>query len=133
MALFSAVIRKDSFSFLRFPFLSHVQVFFSWKIPFVCRKKCPYYRFSIYCWSVHPCFVCVVSGRCNQVFRCPFWNSLRDVLSMYRRYSQWWPSPLTPFLDTYSLSTTYLECKALCIVMNFLILWSICFSSLVHF
>ena len=33
------------------------------------------------------------------------------------------------FLDTYSLSTSSLECKALCIVISFLVLWFICLSS----
>ena len=44
-------------------------------------------------------------------------------------------SPLPPsFLDTDSLSTSSLECNALCMVINFLVLWSICLSSsLVHF
>ena len=44
-------------------------------------------------------------------------------------------SPLPPpFLETYSLSTSSLGCNALCIVISFLALWSICLSSyLVHF
>ena len=43
-------------------------------------------------------------------------------------------SPLPPsFLDTYSLSTSSLECYALCMIISFLVLWSICLSSLVHF
>ena len=33
------------------------------------------------------------------------------------------------FLDTYSLPMSYLGCKALCIVINFLVLWSFCLSS----
>ena len=43
-------------------------------------------------------------------------------------------SPLPPsFLDTYSLSTLSLGCNALCMVISFLVLWSICLSSsLVH-
>ena len=42
-------------------------------------------------------------------------------------------SPLPPyFLDTYSLSMSSLRCKALCMVINFLVVWSICLS-LVHF
>ena len=41
-------------------------------------------------------------------------------------------SPLPPsFLDTYSLSTSSLGCNALCMVISFLVLLSIC-SSLVH-
>ena len=43
-------------------------------------------------------------------------------------------SSLPPaFLGTYSLSSSSLGCKALCIVISFLVLWSICISSsLVH-
>ena len=38
--------------------------------------------------------------------------------------------PLPPsFLDTYSLSTLSLGCSALCMVISFLVLWSICLSS----
>ena len=38
------------------------------------------------------------------------------------------------FVDAYSLSTSFLGYKALCLVMSFLILWSICWiSTLVHF
>ena len=42
--------------------------------------------------------------------------------------------PLPPsFLGTYSLSTSSLGCNALCMVVSFLVLWSICLSSsLVH-
>ena len=44
-------------------------------------------------------------------------------------------SPLPPtFLDTYSLSTSSLGYNALCMVISFLVLWSICLSSsLVYF
>ena len=44
-------------------------------------------------------------------------------------------NPILPaFLNTYSLSTSSLGCNALCMVVSFLVLWSICFSSsLVHF
>ena len=44
-------------------------------------------------------------------------------------------SPLPPsLLETYSLSTSYLGCKALFMVIIFLVVWSICLNSyLVHF
>ena len=43
-------------------------------------------------------------------------------------------SVLPSFLGTYNLSMSSLEFNALCMVISFLILWSICFSSsLVHF
>ena len=54
MALFSAVIRKDSGSLLRFLFVSHAQVF-SCDILFVCRLKYPYS-----CFSSHFCFLVIV-------------------------------------------------------------------------
>ena len=39
-------------------------------------------------------------------------------------------SPLpTSFLDTYSRSTSSLRCYVLCMVISFLVLWSICLSS----
>ena len=39
-------------------------------------------------------------------------------------------SPLPPsFLGTYSLSTSSLGCNALCMVISFLVFWSICLSS----
>ena len=39
-------------------------------------------------------------------------------------------SPLPHYFHgTYSLSTSSLGCKTLCIIMNFLVLWSICWSS----
>ena len=43
-------------------------------------------------------------------------------------------SPLPPsFLDTYSQSTSSLGCNVLCMIISFLVLWSICLSSfLVH-
>ena len=54
MALFHAVIRRDLVSFLRFPFLSSVQIF-SCEISFVYQLKCPYN-----CFSSHFCFLVIV-------------------------------------------------------------------------
>ena len=44
-------------------------------------------------------------------------------------------SPLLPsFLDTYCLPMSSLGCNALCMIISFLVLWSICLSSsLIHF
>ena len=113
MSLFWAAIGRDSVSLLRFPFLSHVQVF-SCEMSLVCHLKCPYscfsthFLFSMYFCSVDACIVCEVSGSCNQSSSTNF-------------------SP--PFLDTYNLSTSSPGCKALYIVMGFLVLWFICWSS----
>ena len=43
-------------------------------------------------------------------------------------------SPLPPsFLTTYRHSTSSLECNALCMIISFLVLWSVCLSFLVYF
>ena len=54
MALFCAVIRRDSFSLLRVHFVSHIQ-FFSCEISPVCRLMYPYS-----CFSSHLCFLVIV-------------------------------------------------------------------------
>ena len=36
---------------------------------------------------------------------------------------------LPSFLDTHSMSISFLGCKTLCIIINFIVLWSICLSS----
>ena len=60
------------------------------------------------------CFYILSSSHCIDV------STLSSVLA----------SPLpSSFLDTYSLSTSSLECNALCMVISFLVLWSICLSS----
>ena len=63
---------------------------------------------------------------------CMKWSSCCiDVTSLSSKLSSHLP---TLFLDRYSLSKSSLGCNALCIVINFLVLWSICFRpSLVHF
>ena len=78
-----------------------------------------------------------------------FLCSLLAVVSTLQRYLQCWRVLFLfpPFLDTYSLSTSSLPCKVLCIVICcfcfvvcfcfcffFFVLWFICrSSSLVHF
>ena len=54
IALFCAAIRKDSVSFLKFPFLSHVQVL-SCEMLFISRSKLPWS-----CFSFHFCFLVFV-------------------------------------------------------------------------
>ena len=54
MMLFCAVIRKDSVSLLKFPFLCRVQVF-PCEILLICRLKCPYSWFSS-----HFCFLVII-------------------------------------------------------------------------
>ena len=47
MALFCVAIRRDSVSLLKFPFLTHVQVFLC-EMLFISRLKHPYSCFSSY-------------------------------------------------------------------------------------
>ena len=130
MTLFCAANKSDSVSLFRFPFLCHVQVY-SCEISPVGLWKYP-----LSCFSSHFCFLVIVILLILVLFVlflvavicfCFFYavfdrridlSSLSSVLA----------SPLPPpfFLDIYSLSMSSLECKALCIVISFLILWSTC-------
>ena len=133
MALFCAAIRRDSVSLLKFPFLNQVHVLLCEM--FISRLK--------RCFSSHFCFLvivillsimlsvsflmAVISPSCFSMYsssRCIDASTLSSMQA----------SPLPPsFLDTYSLSTSSQGCIALCIVISFLVLWSICLSSsLVH-
>ena len=135
MALFCAAIRRNLISLLMFPFLSHVQDFSSqislvWHL--ILSIQLFFFSFllrSYFC-SVDLCVVCIVSGGCNQSSpRFLMWSSSHCIgASML---SSMLPSPLPlSFLDTYSLSTLSMGYKTLWIVMSFLVLWSICWSSL---
>ena len=125
MELFCSVIRRDSVFLLRFPFLRHVRVF-SHEILLVCRLNYTNSYFFLVIFlllmlkmsvlflvaviSLPPRFFILCSSRYIDA------STLSSTLA----------SPLSPcFLDTYSLSTSSLGYKALCIVMGFLILWSI--------
>ena len=78
------IIRRDSVSFLRFIFLSHVPVF-SCEISLVCAWKLRTMFFfpslvSSYCCSVDSCIVCAASGYCDQSFFAIFmWSSRRLI------------------------------------------------------
>ena len=88
--------------------------------------------FSGYCRFVSSHVVSIVSGGCNQSSSTLFmksWRRCKDVSPLFLMLA----SPLSPFLDTYNLPTLSLGCNALCIVISFLVLWSICLSSLIHF
>ena len=89
MTLFYAPIRRDSVALLRFPFLSHVQIF-SCKISFVCHLKCTYNSFSS-----HFCFLVIVvvlilvfvSCSCNKplfaLFYVVFESSYRYIYAIF--------------------------------------------------
>ena len=135
MSLFCAAIRKYSVSLLRFPFLSQIQVF-SCEMSLVCRLKCPYS-----CFYSHFCFL-VIFVLLILVLSVLF---LVAIISLPPRFSMkssngcintstlfsMLANPLPSFLDTYSLSTSSMGCKALCMVISFLVICSR--SSLVPF
>ena len=139
MALFCAGIRRDSVFLSTFPFFSHVHDFtsemllisrikrlnscvlfhFSFLVIFVLLVLVLSVLFLVAVISLSPRFSMSSSSRCIDA------STLSSMLV----------SPLSPFfLDTYSLSTSSLECYALYMVISFLVLWYICLiSSLVHF
>ena len=93
--------------------------FFAFWLFLFCWCLCCLYCFLMAIINLSPCFSLLSSSRCINA------STLSWMLSS--------PFP-TPFLDTYTLSKSYLECKTLCIVISFLVLWSICWStSLVNF
>ena len=123
MALFCAAIRRDSVLLLRLPFLCHVHVF-SCEMSRVSRLKRPFLLFfctllfSGYLYSADTRFVSIASGSCNQFSsRFYMWSSSCCIDASTLSSMQENPLPPT-FLDTYSLSRSSLECKALCMVIS---------------
>ena len=119
MALFCATVRRDSVSLLRFPFLSHIQVFF-YEMSLVYRSK---YSYSFF--SSHFCFLAIVVLLILVLFvlflvavisiSLLFLCSLIEVSTL----SSMLADPLPPsFLEPYTLFISALGCKALCIVMH---------------
>ena len=106
MAFFSAVIRRDSVSLIRFPLLSHVQIFWC-EISPVCRLK---YLYS--CFSFHFCFqitlvllIIVLLISLSLLFLLYSSSPHIDAFTL----SSVLVSPLPPFLDTYNLSMSSLD------------------------
>ena len=127
MALFCVAIRRDSVSLLKFPFLSHVLVLSSEM--FISRLKCPVsVFFLVFSLAFVVLLVIVLS-----VWFLMAVNSIPSSFSMLSSSrcidasSMLESSP--SFLDTYCLSPPFLGFNALCMVISFLVLWSICLSS----
>ena len=123
-----------SFQVSMFPFPSQVQVFWC-EMLFINRLKRPElfffpFLFPSYCHSVVHRVVSTVNSPLSYF---PMWSSSRCIEAS--TLSSMLVSSLPhSFLDTYSLSMWSLGCNALCMVISFLVLWSICLSSsLVHF
>ena len=132
MALFCAAVRRDSVSPLRFPFFIHVQVF-SCEISLICHLK-----YSYNCFSTHFCFLVillliivwfvsflvVVISLSLLFFYVVFESSYRCIDAVFNAGES-----SSIFFSWHILSLLSLVCKALSIVISFLVLWSICWSS----
>ena len=136
MALFFCCYQK------RFSFSLKVSFFFSpclkvfwWEISLVCCLKYPYS-----CFSFHFCFLLIVGLLIFVLFMAflfaiislslQFFSSNRRINAIFNASVFF----LLLFLWHITLSPSFLGCKVLCIVMYFLVLCSICWSSfLVHF
>ena len=137
MALFCTIIRKDSLSLLRFPILSHVHIF-SCAISSVSHLKYPFSS-SSFCFLDFLVFLSVLtlpmllSAALINLSLLFLMNSLSPCINASMQFSML-VSQFPPFLVSYSLSMSSVRCKALCIIINFLVLWFFCLSSsLVHF
>ena len=122
--LFCATIRKDSVSLLRFSFLIYVQVCL-WEISLFVAWNCLQlffspFLFSGYFHSVDASVVYIGFDRCNQSSS-GFFNVLfcccidASILNFNAGEFS------SPFFSWPSLSTSFLWCKVLCIVMSFLV------------
>ena len=137
MAVFWDAIRRYSVSLLWFPFHCHIQVF-SYKMSLFCRLKYLYRYFSSrFCFRVilvllilvlYVLFlVTVISLFC--AFLCRHWV----VVLMYQCCRQCRQVNSLPLFSSLIMSKSSLGCKDLCMVISFLVLWSICLrSSLIH-
>ena len=114
MALFCAVIRRDSVSFLRFPFRSHFQVF-SCEISVVfCLKRLYFCFFSYFCFLVIFVLLLLVVSvlfLVDVISFLPCFLMLSSCRYISASTLSWMlASSLHPsFLDTYNLSTSSLE------------------------
>ena len=91
------------------------------------------FLFPSRCHSFVYCVVGIASDGCNQSSFVFFYVFLEPLHECVNGVFDAGKSSSTLFLDTFSLPTSSLECNALCMVISFLVLWSICLSSsLVH-
>ena len=114
MALFRLLIEEIQLTFKRFPFHCHVQVF-SCKISTVCRLKYAYSCFSSYFCFLFIVVLCVLMLLLLQLIAVISFYSLFLMYSLSLHATTLYSmlvNPLSPFLDTYSLSTPSLGYKA---------------------
>ena len=92
MASYCGAIRIDSVSQLRFPFLSHFQVFWCELVFISCLKRPQgcffpifFFLFSSYCHSIVYRVVGIISHDCKSFLVRVFLRSLRSIVSMRQR------------------------------------------------
>ena len=105
----------------------------------VAMSKSFYVRFHLLVtWNIHT-LVFLPNSVFDLLYRgslCCLWCSLLLTWLFFYvvfKFLYWWSTlssmlvcPLPPFLDSYNLFMSSLGCKALCIVISFLVLWFIC-------
>ena len=128
MALFYVAIRRD------------------YVFPVLAMSKFSLVRYCLFVdWNIHTVVFLLFSGYLCSVDIWLVWLFLVAVISFPPRFLLWsssccidasslsWTlvSRVSPsFFDTYILSTSSLGCRAICIVISFLVLWSICLGFL---
>ena len=130
----------------RFCFSFKVSIFlatswiFSCEMLFISRLKAPIelfffqFLFSSHCHSVGHRVVSIVFDSCNQSSFMFFYVVLESLYRSVNTVFNAGKSSFSLISWNISLSTSSLGCNALCMVINFFVLWSICLnSSLVHF
>ena len=143
MALFCAAFWRDSVSQKKFPFVSHIHVF-TCEMSLVNHLKLPQSRFpSHFCFLV----ICILLDvELSELFLVgvislllPFSLYSSSLCIDVSTLSSMLTSPLPrSFLDTcqwhMSVSMSFMRFNTFCLVISFLVLWSICLSSsLVYF
>ena len=130
---FFSTVWRDSVSLLGFSFLSYVHVF-PWDMSLVSSLKrsysclCPNLFLVIVVPLVLVSLVLVLVAVICLPPNFSILSSSRCIDVSTQSSMQ--ASPLRPsLLDTYILSTSSLGCNSLCMVISFLVLWSICLSS----
>ena len=130
MALFCTAIWRDSVSLLKFIFLIHFQVL-SCEMLFISRLKRSWSCFPCFCHSVIYRVVSIFSDGCNQSSFVFFYVVFKSLYGCVNAVFDAGKSSSSLF--SWYMSTSSLGCNALCMVISFLVLWSICLSSsLVH-
>ena len=113
MALFCAAIRRDSVSLLKFPFLSHVQVF-SYEILLFFHIPVSEFVIFLLIFLLFVLFLVAVINLSLLVFM-PSWNPRIYASTLFSKMMCSFPSS---FFDIYCLSMPSLWCKELAFLFS---------------